>query len=214
MKKWLLKIFSLSADAKADTKPEVKTLDQARGIISALQAGAQKIGAMFDSAGLDLDAHLESGEGALKDSLAAAEAKGKAELATANARITSLEADLVAQQAEATTFKADRDTAKASVTNLSAKVSLFESSLAAAGVKLPADKPLDQATITTALDGRISTKAREKLAAHGHNDPLPVEASAEPTKAKASSKTLTYAEFSALKPHEKMEFSTTGGRIV
>lgn len=185
MKKWLLKIFGLSADAKADAKPEVKTLDQARGIISALQAGAQKIGAMFDSAGLDLDAHLETGEGALKDSLAAAEAKGKAELATATARIAALETDLAAQQAEATTFKADRDTAKASLASMTAKVTLFETSLAAAGVKLPtatAEKPLDQAQITTALDARISTKAREKLAAHGHNDPLPVEASSDPAK--------------------------------
>lgn len=185
MFKFLLKIFGFSADAGKDAKPEVKTLDQARTIITALRASIEKIGAKFSAAGLDLDAQMEGGDDSLKLALATAEAKGKADLDVANARIAVLEKDLAAQQAEAATFKADRDTAKASLASVSAQLTVFTGALTAAGVKIPeatAEKPLDQAAVQGALDARISVKGRELLAKHGINDPLPVEPAADTTK--------------------------------
>jgi hypothetical protein len=193
MFKFLLKIFGFSADAGKDAKPEVKTLDQARGIITALRASIEKIGAKFFAAGQDIDAHMESGDDSLKDAFAAAETKGKAELATATARIATLEADLAAQQAEATSFKADRDTAKASLATVTAQVTLLTTSLASAGVKLPvatAEKPLDQSGIVASLESYGSLKARERLAKHGINDPIPAEPAADSTKPAAEKKEL------------------------
>jgi hypothetical protein len=184
MFKFLLKIFGFSADAGKDAKPEVKTLDQARTIITALRASIEKIGAKFAAASLDLDAHMELGDDSLKTALTAAEGKGSAELATATARIATLETDLAAQQAEALGFKNDLVAAKASLNSVTAENSLFKGALAAKGVKIEAtaDNPLSQASIETALDTRISLKAREQLARHGINDPLPVDPAADSSK--------------------------------
>ena len=182
MLKFLAKLFGFGADAKADTKHEVKTLDQGRSLVTALRASIEKIGAKFTAAGLDLDAHMESGDDSLKAALTAAEGKGSAALAIATARITTLETDLAAQQAEALGFKNDLIAAKASLASVTAKAALFEGALAAAGVKLPAataDKLLDQAAVTAAIDTRVSLKAREQLAKHGINDPLPVDPAAD-----------------------------------
>lgn len=175
--------------------------------------------ALLAAAGFNLEQLATAGNtNALKDHLASLKPTEEA---------TSLTAKVKTLSDENATLKAALDSAQKEHDELFAALkaemeqsvnasTLLNNALAASGVKLPvatADKPVDQAAIQGAIDARISTKAREQLAKHGINDPLPVDPAADASKPVGTSKSMSAAQFAALSPKEKMEFSRNGGRL-
>ncbi len=132
-----------------------KTLTDANAQLAAAKTSAESVAALFASAGLDLDALLAAGPDSLKAKLSEAGVLAvqlRADLETANAAKATAETSI----AEALTAKA------AAESNLAAT----HSALAAAGVKIDATKPVAE-SVPAAIEARISTKARELLAATG-----------------------------------------------
>lgn len=171
---------------------------------------------LFAAAGLNFEALFTKGdENALKAHLESLKPAG--DITALTAKVTALTEETTALNGALASAKKEHDDALAAHAIVAASANLVSAALTAKGVKLPAataDKPVAQADIEAAIDARISTKAREKLAATGHNDPLPVEATADSSKpATSGGKTMSTAEFSALSHKEKMEFSRNGGRL-
>lgn len=169
----------------------VATLDSARTLLAKVSAGAEKIGSLFTTAGLDADALLEKGPTALKDHIAELQATAKAEgivegSAQATAKVTQLETDLAAQQQEVVTLKATHTTQFASF------VTTTTSALAAGGIKIDLKEgQAVAADITTAATNAIALKGRELLAKHGIKDPIAIAPAASPASAKKIDASLT-----------------------
>lgn len=148
------------------------------------------------------------------------QAKGRAASPGISARLQAAMAGLAGSapaQAAAELKKARKDLAQAQSDLATAKASLksTETSLAALcdflGFK-PADiAGKTQADIDAICTAKIGAAATAQIASIGLN---PGRLPAPSGKTSPDSKTLTKAEFDALTPKEKMEFSVKGGRLV
>jgi len=125
----------------------------------------------------------------------------RSELATAQAKIHELsglsqiiagrEADISAYVSKVKVLESEVAEAKAKADEFAAKIT-----------------ELEAANVVSAE--RISLEAARQLAASGHPEPLPVNADEKP---KGNSKQATRAEFNAMTPRQKSDFSKAGGRI-
>lgn len=138
-------------------------------------------------------------------------------LATAFSSVRSrvtVSAELTAARAQIGTLTTERDQARTDLAAANAQVAAAAAQLSAVAAFFglnPSDLAGKKAAECTALlTQKISAATTEQVASLGFNvGTLPKQADAE-----GDPKRKTYAEFSALTPAQKMEFSTNGGRIV
>lgn len=154
------------------------------------------IGSEFKSAGIDLKAVLAGDYASLK--------KPAPDIASA------VEAATSALQSQLATAEQNRAVA-------AAKAGIFDSALLAVGITPKASDEkagLTAADVEQAIRARASIMASEQLAKHGLAKPLDLAPAADPTKASAKQDEMSRAEFFALSPAKRLEFSKSGGRIV
>ena len=132
------------------------------------------------------------------------------------AEVNSLRNDVATFSAEVSTLKADLTAKDETITEHLASIASRDETIADITGKLSAAEALATAkdseivTLTQAVEtanASAAQRATEMLAAAGQPVPLPIE------EAEASAKELTRAEFNALKPSQKSQFSIAGGKI-
>jgi len=128
---------------------------------------------------------------------------------------TAVASDLTASRAALATATTERDTARADLATRTTELAQANAALGSVLTVLgmsPADLAgQNSEAVRTTVTGRISAAAIEQVAALG----FPVgQLPAQSTSEGGNPKEKTKAEFAALTPHQKMEFSVAGGRIV
>lgn len=133
----------------------------------------------------------------------------------------SIATDLVAARGQIHTLTTERDQARSeaaaaerSRAEASAKADSLEAQLATFaaffGLEVPALAGQPAAAVSALLTAKVNALVSDQVATLGFpSDKLPAPGAA----AAAATKQLTYAEFSALTPVAKMDFSVAGGRI-
>jgi len=132
-------------------------------------------------------------------------------------KVTGLETDLAAAKTAVTEATAAKTAAEGQVAELTTKVTALSTQLtdfcATLGFKPEELAGKDAAALKTAFNSRIEIRASDKLAELGFPSAgLPPAAQSSSTTTD-SAKELSYAEFSALPPAQKMKFSLGGGRV-
>ena len=169
-----------------------KNLTEARGTLDNAKATIEQATALFTAAELDMDALLQAGPDSLKahiDSLGAKDG----ELAAALDKINALEAASTENFFTISSLEEEVQTARG----------LFE----VVGYESPENGD-DPEACKAAFESYVKKAAALELAKVGH---APVSFVPEQ---KIGSRQLTAAEFGALPTFEKMNFATSGGRIV
>ena len=140
----------------------------------------------------------------------------KEKISTLESRIIEIESDIVAKDSAIESMTADLTAKDETITEHLASIASRDETIADITGKLSAAEALatakdsEIANLTQAVEtanASAGQRATEMLAAAGQPVPLPIE------EAEASPKELTRAEFNALKPSQKSQFSIAGGKI-
>lgn len=172
--------------------------------------------------GLDINALVAAGDPVGTAKAQQAKMQPSADAAAIIAKVADLEIEIAAlttalesAKEEVAEAQATAKTATDARVLIETNATTFTSALAAGGLKcdINLSTAVDAAAITTAASSAISLKGRELLAKHGIKEPVATVPDADPAKSGKKEKSVTWSEYQAMSPGEKMRHFRSGGTL-